>query len=67
LSWIQKSLAVPVLAKTTGAFRAQPCSAELGAELPTDLSNLDPKVWRPIHEDTELIDPEDGSPGDSKA
>jgi hypothetical protein len=26
-------------------------SAKLGTELPSDLSNLDPKVWRPIHED----------------
>ena len=40
------------------------CSAEVDAELPSDLSNLDPKVWRPIHEDIELLtDPEDGSRG----
>ena len=57
---------VPVLAKTSVEIKGQIYSAELGAEMPTDLSNLDPKVWRPIHEDIELIDPEDGSPGDSK-
>jgi hypothetical protein len=60
-------LTVPVLAKTSVDFPAQIYSAELGAELPTDLSNLDPEVWRPIHEDIELIDPGDGSPGDPKA
>jgi hypothetical protein len=57
---------VPVLAKTTVEIKGQVYSAALGAELPTDLSNLDPKIWRPIHEDIELIDPGDGSPGDSK-
>jgi hypothetical protein len=30
-------------------------SAEVGAELPADLSNLDPEVWKPIHEDIELV------------
>jgi hypothetical protein len=59
-------LTVLVLAKTSVDFPAQIYSAELGAELPTDLSNLDPEVWRPIHEDIELIDPGDGSPGDPK-
>lgn len=30
-------------------------SAEVGTELPADLSNLDPEVWKPIHEDIELL------------
>jgi hypothetical protein len=59
---------VAVLAKTSVDFPAKAYSAELGAELPTDLSNLDPKVWRPIHENIGLLGgPEDdGSPGESK-
>lgn len=58
--------AVPVLAKTNVDFSAKAYTAQVGAELPTDLSNLDPDVWRPLHEDIELLDPVEGSPGDSK-
>jgi hypothetical protein len=56
-----------VVVETTIDMPGQIYSAELGAELPTDLSNLDPQVWRPIHEDIELIDPDDDSSGDLKA
>jgi hypothetical protein len=64
----QEVFKVPVLADTTIDFSGQIYSAELGAELPTDLSSLDPNVWRPIHEDIELLpDPEDSSPGGPKA
>jgi hypothetical protein len=38
-------------------------SAEVGTDLPTDLSDLDPEVWKPIHEDIELVDGE-GEPED---
>lgn len=56
---------VPVLAKTSVEIKGQVYSAGLGAEMPTDLSNLDPKVWCPIHEDIQLIGgPEDGPPED---
>jgi hypothetical protein len=60
---------VPVLADTSVDLKGRVYSAELGAELPTDLSNLDPEVWRPIHEDIELLPgPEDdSSPGDPEA
>lgn len=30
-------------------------SSELGAELPADVSKLDPEVWWPIYEDIELL------------
>jgi hypothetical protein len=56
-----------VVVETTIDIPGQIYSAKLGTELPSDLSNLDPKVWRPIHEDIELLDPEDGSPGDPEA
>jgi hypothetical protein len=56
-----------VVVETTIDIPGQICSAKLGTELPSDLSNLDLKVWRPIHEDIELLDPEDGSPGDPEA
>jgi hypothetical protein len=46
---------VPVLANTSVEIKRQVYSAELGVEVPTDLSRLDPKVWRPIHEDIELL------------
>ncbi|WP_406817346.1 hypothetical protein [Mycobacterium sp. M23085] len=56
---------VPVLAKTSVEIKGQVYSAELGTEMPTDLSNLDPKIWRPIHEDIELLgEPEGGLPED---
>ena len=38
-------------------------SAEVGAELPADLSNLDPEVWKPIHEDIELLGGDGGGDG----
>jgi hypothetical protein len=53
---------VPVLSKMSVDFQAKAYSSEVGAELPTDLSNLDPKIWRPLHDDIELLDPEEGSP-----
>lgn len=58
---------LPVLAKTSVEIKGAVYSAELGAEMPTDLSNLDPEVWRPIHKDIDLLassehgSPEDGS------
>ena len=57
---------VPVLADTTIEMPMKMYSAEVGAPMPTDLSDLDPDVWKPIHEDIELLtgaededDPED--------
>lgn len=50
---------MPVLAETTIEMPGQIYSAEVGAaEMPSDLSDLsdlDPKVWRTIHEDLELL------------
>jgi hypothetical protein len=62
-------LTVAVLAKTSVDFPAKAYRAELRAELPTDLSNLDPSIWRPIQEDIEFLGgaETDGSPGDPKA
>jgi hypothetical protein len=49
----------PVLADTTVKWEAKMYSAELGTPLPTDLSDLDLNVWKPIHEDLTLMaDPE---------
>ena len=59
---------VPVIAETTIDMPSQIYSAEVGAEMPADLSNLDPEVWKPIHEDIELLtDPQDASGGSPKA
>jgi hypothetical protein len=53
-----------VLAETSIDMPWRVYSAELGTELPADLADPDPEVWRPVHEDVELLaDPEDGSPG----
>jgi hypothetical protein len=52
----------PVLAETSIEMPGRVYSAPLGAELPSDLSNLDPNVWHQIHEDIELAGPEDNPP-----
>jgi hypothetical protein len=59
-------LTVAVLAKTSVDFPMKAYSAELGVDLPTDLANLDPNIWRPIQEDIEFLggSEDDGSPGD---
>jgi hypothetical protein len=46
---------VQVIADTTIDMPSQIYSAEVGAEMPADLSKLDPEVWKPIHEDIELL------------
>jgi hypothetical protein len=46
---------VPVLADITIEMPTKTYSAAVGAPLPTDLSNLDPDVWKPIHEDIEFV------------
>jgi len=51
----QSAFAVPVLADTTVEIPAKIYSAEIGAPMPTDLLDLDPEVWKPIHEDLEFI------------
>jgi hypothetical protein len=55
----------PVLADTTFETPVKMYSAEVGAPLPTDLSDLDPDVWTPIHEDLESLtgEPESESSG----
>jgi hypothetical protein len=52
----------PVLADTTIVMPMKMYSADVGAPLPTDLSDLDPDVWKPIHEDLEFLtgEPESG-------
>jgi hypothetical protein len=45
----------PVLADTTIVMPMKMYSADVGAPLPTDLSDLDPDVWKPIHEDLEFL------------
>jgi len=58
----------PVIADTHIELQGAIYSAEVGAGLPADLTNLDPEVWKPIHEDTELLGggegAGDGSPGE---
>lgn len=44
-----------VLADTTISMPMQMYSAEVGAPLPTDLSDLDTTVWKPIQEDLEFL------------
>lgn len=56
----------PVLADTTLKTESKIYSAEVGAPLPTDLSDLDPEVWKPIHMDAEFIGV-DESAGDPEA
>jgi hypothetical protein len=55
---------VPVMADTTIDLQARIYSAAVGAELPTDLSDLDPDVWRPIDQDIELLGGPDRSASD---
>lgn len=50
-----ETFTAPVLADTTLKTESKIYSAEVGAPLPTDLSDLDPKVWKPIHMDAEFI------------
>jgi len=57
-------LTVEVLAKTTADFPVKAYSAELGVELPTDLANLDPNLWRPLQDDIEFLG---GSEDDSSS
>jgi hypothetical protein len=57
----------PVLAETSIEMQGRVYSAPLGAELPPDLSDLDPNVWHQIQEDIELVNRVDGSPGDPEA
>lgn len=45
----------PVLADTVIEHDVKMYSAEIGAPLPTDLSDLDPEVWTPVHEDIEFL------------
>jgi hypothetical protein len=44
----------PVLADISIEMEGQVYSAELGAELPSDLADPDPNVWKPLHEGIEL-------------
>ncbi|MBN3512294.1 hypothetical protein JYB55_26050 [Mycolicibacterium septicum] len=46
---------IPVLADTSMEKEVKMYSAEVGAPLPTDLSDLDPEVWTPVHEDLALL------------
>jgi len=56
----------PVPADVSIEMAGKVYSAELGAELPSDSSDPDPSVWRPVHEDVELPANADGaSPGTS--
>lgn len=56
-----------VLADTSIEMAGRVYSAELGTEPPSGLSDPDPSVWRPVHEDIELPPaPEGESPDDSE-
>lgn len=48
-----------VVVETTIDLPGRVYSAEVGAELPSDLSDLDPDVWRPIDEDIAFPDDPD--------
>ena len=52
---------VSVVAETSIDRPGRIYSGQLGAELPNDFSNLDPQVWRPIHDDIELLAGSDDS------
>jgi hypothetical protein len=62
----ESAFTAPVLADTTISMPAKMYSAEVGAPLPTDLSDLDPEVWKPIHEDLEFLTGEADKDGDPK-
>lgn len=51
----ESAFTAPVLADTTISMPATMYSAEVGAPLPTDLSDLDPEIWKPIQEDLEFL------------
>jgi hypothetical protein len=59
----QSVFTVPVLAETTISMPSKVYGAEVGAEMPSDLSDLDPKVWKPLAEDIELLTGAELRPG----
>ncbi len=63
----ESAFTAPVLADTTISMPMQMYSAAVGAPLPTDLSDLDPEVWKPIQDDVELLSGESDAAGTEAA